>query len=94
MSADSQERAAGHEKVERALADLLAAYAACRGPLSAWERHCIEAAILLARHGHFDQAVARIAQVLEPPVPLPVFEDPEPLTIEDVRRLFSVLRHF
>jgi hypothetical protein len=65
---------------------LLATYSGCEGPLSDWERHCLSLAMVFERHGYFDKALTKIAEVLEPPFPLPAFPKPEPLSIDDIRR--------
>jgi hypothetical protein len=92
MSGMGQEQQAAQKKVARAFASLLAVYSDCDGPLSAWESHCLEAAMVLARHGYFDKALIKIEETLEPPFPLPAFAEPELLTIDDVRGQVSALQ--
>ena len=86
MSARYHAGQRGRRKVERALEELLATYSACRGCLSPWECHCLSHAMVFSSHGYFDKALIEIGQVLEPPHPLPTFANPEPLTVDDVRR--------
>jgi len=92
MSGMGQEQQAAQKKVARAFVDLLAVYSGCDGPLSAWESHCLERAMVFARHGYFDKALIKIEETLEPPFPLPAFIEPELLTIDDVRWQVSALQ--
>src|SRR5262245_24253069 len=85
------ERQVGQKEVTRAFADLLAAYSACNGPLSAWESHCMELALAFCRHGYFDKALIKIVEILEPPYPLPAFAEPPSLAVDDARRHMSAL---
>lgn len=71
---------------ERALAELLAAFAPHERALSPWERHCLWAALTFLRFGYFEQALMRISDVFDPPLPLPAFPMPRALTLDDVRR--------
>ena len=64
---------------------LLTVYSGCEGQLSDWERHCLSLAMSFEKHGYFNKALSVIAEVLEPPF-LPAFPEPEPLTIDDIRR--------
>jgi len=48
--------------------------------------------MVFSRHGYFDKALIEIAQVLEPPRPLPAFANPEPLSVEDVRQHLRTLQ--
>jgi hypothetical protein len=92
MPGRNYERPARERELAQAFGNLLAAYADCEGPLSAWECHCLGLAIVFARNGHFDRALRNITEVLEPPIPLPAFADPAPLTVEDARRLVGTFR--
>ena len=78
-------RKTGQEDVERALTELLTAYAHER-PFSPWERHCLWSALTFSRFGYFEQALRRIDHVLDPPWPLPTFPPPRALTPDDLRR--------
>jgi hypothetical protein len=86
VSARSKKPQSNSRDVELALVKLLTVYSGCEGPLSDWERHCLSLAMVFEKHGYFDKAVSAIADVLEPPCPLPAFPEPEPLTIDDIRR--------
>jgi len=59
-------------------------YVSTDAPLSAWERHCLSSALLFERYGYFDKALVKIKDVLEPPLPLPTFPTPPPMTLRDV----------
>ena len=92
MSANRQAGQRGRRKVERALEELLATYSACAGCLSPWECHCLSHAMVFSSHGYFDKALIEIAQVLEPPCPLPAFANRQSLTVEDVRHHLRALQ--
>lgn len=85
-------RQVGQTEVTQAFVDLLAAYSACDGPLSAWESHCLELAMVFSTHGYFDKALIKIEETLEPPFPLPALAEPKSLTVNDVRRHVGVLQ--
>lgn len=71
--------------LEAELKSLLATYLAEHRSLSSWDCHCLEAAIASLRLGFYSQALEHVMQILPPPVPVPAFLLPEPLTLEDVR---------
>lgn len=48
--------------------------------------------MVFTSHGYFDKALIKIAETLRPPLPLPTFAEPEPLTIDDVRRHVGALQ--
>jgi len=70
--------------VQKALLQLVKQYVSTDAPLSAWERHCLSSALLFERYGYFDKALEKIKDVLEPPLPLPTFPTPPPMTLRDV----------
>jgi len=86
MSASGEERRPGQRDVEQALARLLAMYSAVSRSLSDWEQYCLSSALVFARHGYFENALTKIGEVIEPPVPLPPFPKPPPITLEDISR--------
>lgn len=86
---DRKEKAKDKTAVERALSELLATFAPHERALSPWERHCLWAALTFLRFGYFSQALLRIRDVLDPPLPLPPFPTPRALTLDDVRRHLS-----
>ena len=86
MSATSEEGRAGQRDVEQALVRLLTMYSAFSRSLSDWERYCLSSALVFERHGYFEKALIKIGEVLEPPIPLPPFPKPPPITLDDIRR--------
>jgi len=54
--------------------------------LSEWERHCLSSALIFEQHGYFEKALTKIGEVFEPPVPLPPFPKPPPITLDDISR--------
>ena len=86
MSATDEERRAGPRDVEQALVRLLAMYSAVSCSLSEWEQYCLSSALVFERHGFFEKALIKIGQVFEPPIPLPPFPKPPPITLDDIRR--------
>ena len=79
------ERRAGPRDVEQALIRLLAIFG-CWPSLSEWERHCLSSALIFEQHGYFEKALTKIGEVFEPPVPLPPFPKPPPITLDDISR--------
>lgn len=86
MSATSEEGRAGQRDVEQALVRLLTMYSAVSRSLSEWERYCLSSALVFERHGYFEKALIKIGEVLEPPIPLPSFPKPPPITLDDISR--------
>jgi hypothetical protein len=86
MSATGEERRAGPKDVEQALVRLLAIYSTVSRSLSEWEQHCLSTALVFARHGYFENALIKIGEVFEPPVPLPPFPKPPPITLDYISR--------
>jgi hypothetical protein len=86
MSATSEERRAGQRDVEQALARLLTMYSAVSRSLSEWDRYCLSSALVFERHGYFEKALIKIGEVFEPPIPLPPFPKPPPITLADISR--------
>ena len=86
MSATSEERRAGQRDVEHALVRLLTMYSAVSRSLSEWEQYCLSSALIFERHGYFEKALIKIGQVFEPPIPLPSFPKPPPITLDDISR--------
>jgi len=80
------ERRAGPRDVEQALVRLLAMYSVVGHSLSEWERHCLSSALIFEQHGYFEKALTKIGEVFEPPVPLPPFPKPPPITLDDISR--------
>src|SRR4030095_832037 len=89
MSATDEERRAGPRDVEQALVRLLAMYSAVSCSLSEWEQYCLSSALVFERHGFFEKALIKIGQVFEPPIPLPPFPKPPPITLDDISRHVS-----
>jgi hypothetical protein len=89
-NAESQETI---EAIEEELASLLAEYVQDHRTLSSWGCHCLAQAIDLLRGGLYAQALERVTQMLCPPVPLPAFPIPEPLTLHDVRCALDLVSH-
>jgi hypothetical protein len=54
--------------------------------LSEWEQHCLSSALIFEQHGYFEKALTKIGEVFEPPVPLPPFPKPPPITLDDISR--------
>jgi hypothetical protein len=86
MSATDEERRVGPRDVEQALVRLLAMYSAVSRSLREWEQYCLSSAFVFERHGYFEKALTKIGEVFEPPIPLPPFPKPPPITLDDVRR--------
>ena len=86
MSATDEERRAGPRDVEQALVRLLAMYSAVSRSLSEWDQYCLSSAFVFERHGYFEKALTKIGEVFEPPIPLPPFPKPPPITLDDIRR--------
>jgi hypothetical protein len=86
MSATSEERRAGQRDVEHALVRLLTMYSAVSRSLSEWEQYCLSSALIFERHGYFEKALIKIGEVFEPPIPLPSFPKPPPITLDDISR--------
>jgi hypothetical protein len=86
MSATDEDRRAGPRDVEQALVRLLAMYSAVSRSLSEWEQYCLSSAFVFERHGYFEKALTKIGEVIEPPIPLPPFPKPPPITLDDIRR--------
>jgi hypothetical protein len=80
------ERRAGPRDVEQALVRLLTKYSVVSHSLSEWEQHCLSSALIFERHGYFEKALIKIGEVFEPPVPLPQFLKPPPVTLDDISR--------
>jgi hypothetical protein len=40
----------------------------------------------ITRHGYFEKALIKIREVFEPPIPLPPFPKPPPITLDDISR--------
>ena len=72
--------------MEQALVRLLTMYSAVSRSLSEWERYCLSSALVFERHGYFEKALTKIEEVFEPPVPLPPFPKPPPITLDDITR--------
>src|SRR6266404_1018446 len=83
------ERRAGPRDVEQALVRLLAMYSVVGHSLSEWERHCLSSALIFEQHGYFEKALTKIGEVFEPPVPLPPFPKPPPITLDDICRYLT-----
>jgi hypothetical protein len=60
-------------------------YSAVSRSLSEWEQYCLSSALVFERHGFFEKALIKIGQVFEPPIPLPPFPKPPPITLDDIR---------
>jgi hypothetical protein len=86
MSATSEEGRAGQRDVQQALVRLLTMYSAVSRSLSEWEQYCLSSALVFERHGYFEKALIKIREVFEPPIPLPPFPKPPPITIDDISR--------
>lgn len=86
MSATSEEGRAGQRDVEQALVRLLTMYSAVSRSLSEWEQYCLSSALIFERHGYFEKALIKIGEVFEPPIPLPPFPKPPPITLDDISR--------
>jgi hypothetical protein len=86
MSTTGEERRAGQRDVEQALVRLLAMYSTVSCSLSEWEQYCLSSALVFERHGYFEKALIKIGEVFEPPVPLPSFPKPPPITLGDISR--------
>jgi hypothetical protein len=86
MSATSEERRAGQRDVEQALVRLLTMYSAVSRSLGEWEQDCLSSALVFERHGYFETALIKIREVFEPPIPLPTFPKPPPITLDDISR--------
>src|SRR5215470_12461790 len=84
MSGTCKQPSPGRAEVQKALLQLVKQYVSTDAPLSAWERHCLSSALLFERYGYFDKALEKIKDVLEPPLPLPTFPTPPPMTLRDV----------
>ena len=89
MSGTSEERRAGQRDVEQALVRLLTIHSAVSRSLSDWEQYCLSSALVFERYGYFEKALIKIGEVLEPPIPLPPFPKPPPITLDDIRRRLS-----
>jgi hypothetical protein len=61
-------------------------YSAVSRSLSEWEQYCLSSALVFERHGYFEKALIKIGEVLEPPIPLPPFPKPPPITLDDISR--------
>ena len=86
MLASGEERRVGPRDVEQALVRLLEMYSAFSRSLSEWEQYCLSSALVFERHGFFEKALIKIGQVFEPPIPLPPFPKPPPITLDDISR--------
>ena len=86
MLASGEERRVGPRDVEQALVRLLEMYSAVSRSLSEWEQYCLSSALVFERHGFFEKALIKIGQVFEPPIPLPSFPKPPPITLDDISR--------
>jgi hypothetical protein len=86
MSVTGEERRAGQRDVEQALVRLLAMYSAVSRSLSEWEQYCLSSALIFERYGYFEKALIKIGEVFEPPIPLPPFPKPPPITLDDISR--------
>src|SRR5258708_34556974 len=86
MSATSEERLAEERDVKQALVRLLRMYSAVSCSLSEWEQYCLSSALVFERHGYFEKALIKIGEVFEPPIPLPPFPKPLPITLDDISR--------
>ena len=75
--------------MEQALVRLLTLYSAVSRSLSEWEQYCLSSALVFERHGYFEKALIKIGEVLEPPIPLPPFPKPPPITLDDIGRHLS-----
>jgi hypothetical protein len=64
-------------------------YSAVSRSLSEWEQYCLSSALVFERHGYFEKALIKIEEVLEPPIPLPAFRKPPPITLDDISRHLS-----
>ena len=72
--------------MEEALVRLLTMYSAVSRSLSEWERYCLSSALVFERHGYFEKALIKIGEIFEPPIPLPPFPKPPPITLDDISR--------
>jgi hypothetical protein len=81
-----------HAGVEKALVDLLAFYTQQHRSFSAWDCHCLDAALTFLRYGYYEQAGRMVADILRPPVPLPSFTIPRTISFDDVRRALAEAR--
>ena len=79
-------RATWAKDVEQALVRLLTTYSAFSRSLSEWEQYCLSSALVFERHGYFEKALIKIGEVFEPPIPLPSFPKPPPITLDDINR--------
>ena len=81
--------------VERAIADWLDDYGRDRESLSAWEAHCFAMVLTFVRYGYYDRALDRLAAVIEPPTPLPLFPTHHLMSLEQLLRAMpaSVREH-
>ena len=77
--------------LEAELRFLLANYPAEHRSLSAWDCHCLGAAIASLEVGSYSRALERVMQILPPPVPMPAFPSPLPLTLEDLRNAIRLV---
>ena len=89
MLASGEERRVGPRDVEQALVRLLEMYSSVSRSLSEWEQYCLSSALVFERHGFFEKALVKIGQVFEPPIPLPPFPKPPPITLDDISRHVS-----
>lgn len=73
-----------------ALSALLAAHLAEHRAFSAWENHCLGAAIGLLRIGEYGRARDCLADIERPPSGFPTFALPRSLTTEDVEQAIAL----
>jgi hypothetical protein len=87
MASDTSARA----QLVTSLRVLFAAHAAQHRAFSAWESHCLGAAITLLRIGEYERARQCLADLEKPPPGFPTFALPRSLSLEDVQRAISLV---
>jgi hypothetical protein len=79
LSGTCKQPSPGRTEVQKVLLQLVKQYVSTDAPLSR-----LSSALLFERYGYFDKALEKIKDVLEPPLPLPTFPTPPPMTLRDV----------
>jgi hypothetical protein len=74
-----------------ALEDLIATYSTRHQAFSAWESHCLAAAIAAMRFGEYERALQCLSDIQSPPAGAPTFPLPRALTLDEVQQVIVLI---